>query len=216
MATLGTVIAQVKWQADKQRGGRIDADDLIPVGNLAYKEAWDLILASAEDYAIKTSSEFTLTGGSDSYSRVITETDFYKIKAVQAQAADGTWSRPLLSYVPGRTGVTYRLESSTLYFEPLNDCAGTYRYRYVYKPPALTAVGNTIVDVNGWVESFMVDTMVIRVRDREEEGAGLILELRKELTGRIRMMAAHRSGPKRVSDVRGSRLRRPRLPGEEP
>lgn len=205
MATVAAIISQVKWQADKQRGGRIDATDLVPLANRAYKEAWDVIVASGEDYFIRTSSEFTLTGGPSSFSRVISETDFYKIKAVQPKCQD-QWGEPLLPYVPGRLGVTYRLEGSTLYFEPQDYCAGTYRYRYHYQPADLTLVTDPIQDVNGWIEAYMVDAMVARIRDREEEDPNFIASLQQDLAQRIQRMAAHRAGPRRVADVR----RRPR------
>lgn len=203
MATVATVIAQVKWQADRQRGGRLVTADLIPVANLVYKEAWDILIASGEEYFIKTSAEFTLTGGSSSFSYDFSAviSDFYKLKAVQAKV--GTyWSEPLQVYAPGRRQISYRLESSVLYLEPQDGCAGTYRFRYVYKPPDLTAVGDAIVDVNGWVEQYMVQTMTILVRDREEEDSSLLQRLRQGLEARIQKMAVHRAGARKVANVR--------------
>ncbi len=219
MATVATVIAQVKWAADRERGGRLGDAKLIPIANLAYKEAWDLLVSSAEDYFVKTTANFTLLGDPSSFSRSLsTETDFYKLKAVQRLNGD-EWSAPLLVYVPGgeRRGVTFRLEEGSIYFEPQDGCAGTYRIRYVYMPPALTATTDPIVDVNGWVEQYLVDTITVRVRDREEESASLLGGLRQALDRRIEKMAKHRSGgPLRVADVRRPRGWTRRWPWEPP
>jgi hypothetical protein len=208
VATVATVIAQVKWQADRQRGGRAQTADLVPVANRAYKEAWDIIVQSHEDYRTVTSDDQVLAGG-DGGNEIELEEDFYKLVAVQ-QKCGTDWGPPLPYYAGAREELSYRLEGGSIFVEPPSCAAGTYRYRYVTLVADLTDAGDEIEDVNGWVEAFMVDTMTVRVTEREEEDAGLLVRLRDELKQRVLTMAAHRSGPKRAADVRRRRRGRGR------
>jgi hypothetical protein len=213
MATVSTITDQIKWQVDRVRGGRLAAADLLTFANQHYREAWEVIINANRERWVKTSNEFALTGGSGSNSKQITETDFYDLyygerSAVQLKHSDGVnW----LDVPPHRREsalLSYRYEGDTLFFEPLEDCAGTYRYRYVYKPVDLAAVGTTIVDFNGWVERYMLEALTIRVREREEEQTGILAELFAAHEAKVIAFAAQRRNPARVIDVR-SRRRRP-------
>lgn len=210
MATVQTVIDQVKWQVDRQTGNRLLAADLIPVVNLAYKDAWDLIVAAYEDHCIKKGAEFALTGGSSSCTKQIADADFYKLRAVQKQ--NGTrWSDPLPTFEFGNWGtpdeLSYRLAADTLYFEPFESCAGTYRYWYVYTQPDLTAVGDAIVDINRAVERYLVGAVAIMARERDEKDTAVLERLQEQMIERIaKRVAPHRNAgrPKQVADVRGA------------
>jgi hypothetical protein len=191
---------RIAWQADLQVGSRLTAAEALPFINLAYREAWDLMVASYEDYFVKlhTPGTFTLAGGLTGNSYQITATDFYKIKGVQLLFGQ-RWSDPLPTFEFNEwgnppDGLSYRQEGDTLYFEPNEMLAGwTFRLWYVYKPADLALV-DTIVDVNGWVEQFIIDTVAIRVAVREEDGEpAVLMPFRQALEERIKKMAANRN-----------------------
>lgn len=208
MSTMQNCIDRARWQADIQVGapsGRLVDSALLPFGNLAYREAWDLIIASYEDYAVKLNttpaSTFTLAGGVSGNTYQITATDFYKVKSVQ-MLVGSRWSDPLPTFEHNewggpRDGISYRLEGDTLYFEPNEVLAGwTFRLWYVYKPTDL-ALGDNVVDVNGWVEQYIIDTLVVRIQVREEDSDPAALQgLRNALVERITKMAANRNAGK--------------------
>lgn len=124
MTTAQNCIERARWQADLQLGapsGRLIDSEILPFLNLAYREAWDLIIASYEDYAVKLHSPgtFTLAGGLTGNTYQITATDFYKVRAVQ-MLVGSRWSDPLPTFEFGewggpRDGISYRQEADTLY-----------------------------------------------------------------------------------------------------
>ena len=202
MATAQQCFDRIQWQTDLQTGSRLLAAEVLPFINLAYREAWDIMVASYEDYFVKLHSPgtFTMAGGSSGNTYQITATDFYKVKGVQMQFGS-RWSNPLPTFEFNEwgqppDGLSYRQEFDTLYFEPNELLAGwTFRLWYVYKPADL-ALGDTVVDVNGWVEQFIIDTVAIRVLGREEEDASLLQASRGQIEARIKKMAANRNAGK--------------------
>lgn len=204
MADVEDVIDQVKWQADRKRGGRIVTEDLIPFADMAYREAWDIILGSYDDYLVTVTNSFALVGGAGSGQTKALESDFYKLLEVQRQGGDGHWNEVPL-YRPDRSrSLSYRLEDANLVIEPANRAAGTYRYRYVYQLEALTDEDDEIRDVNGWVQQYMVDVLAVRCKIRDEESVSTLLQLRVALEERVKKMAANRNAgrPRQALDRR--------------
>ncbi len=205
--TLEALRTKIRWQAETD-SARTDSDRLNEIINLAYASAWDTIIATYEDYASTFSDEFTLTGGPDGNTEDIDEdAGFYKLRAVQRKI--GTrWSDPLPTFELDEMGcapeLSYRLMDSTLYFEPAENCAGTYRYLYVYKPEPL-ADGDELRDLNGAVEMFVIAACVALIHERDEDDASVMLSLQGGFEQKIAKMAAHRNAgrPKRVADRRG-------------
>lgn len=205
MSTAQQCIDRVRWQVDLQVGapnGRLVDTELLPFLNLAYREAWDLILASYEDYAVKLHSPgtFTMAGGISGNTFQITAADFYKVKAVQILYGS-RWSDPLPTFEMNEwggppNGMSYKHIADTLYFEPNETLAGwTFRLWYVYKPTDL-ALGDTVVDPNGWVEQFIIDTLAMRIQHREEEDWQAPKVFRDGLVERIKAMSANRNAGK--------------------
>ena len=218
MATAQQCFDRIQWQTDLQTGSRLVAAEVLPFINLAYREAWDILVASYEDYFVKLNttpaSTFTMAGGSSGNTFQITATDFYKVKGVQMLFGD-RWSNPLPTFEFNEwgnppDGISYRQEYDTLYFEPNDSLAGnTFRLWYVYKPADLV-LGDTVVDVNGWVEQFIIDTVAIRVLGREEEDASLLQASRGQIEARIKKMAANRNAGKTRKVARTRLTRRNR------
>lgn len=204
----------MKWQVDKQVGNRLLAADLIPEVDAAYKEAWEAIVAEYDDYFVKKVTDFVIVGGVGLNTYTIAAADFYKLKAIQPLRGV-TFADPLPTHTLNTAGsvpeLSYRLQGSDVYFEPELACAGTYRLWYVYTPPDLTAAGDTIVDLNGAVKRFCIDTVACRASVREEDTRqDALLGFRNAMMARIAKMAAHRNAGrgKKVQDTRrGSRFR---------
>jgi len=214
LATAQNIVDRVKWQCDTLTDGSIVDADILPFVNLAYREAWDMCVASGEKYFVKvhTPGTFTLTGGVSGNSFQITATDFFKVFGVQMLAGN-RWSDPLPTFEfneweQSRDGLGYIHLDDSLYFEPNESLSGkTFRLWYVYKPADL-ALGTTFVDpLNGAVEQYMIDTCAIRATHRAEEDASALLALQKGLQDRIAKMAANRNAGKgrRVARTRGGR-----------
>lgn len=206
--TVQNCIDAVRWQVDKQAPNtRIVDADLIPFVDMANKECWDIVVATYEDYYTKLSAESTLTGGATSCT-IALATDFYKLRGVQLKS--GTlWLDPLPSFESPNRGMveelSYRLQETTIQFEPIDHCAGTYRYWYVHLPIDLTAVGDTVPDLNGWFKQFIVDTLCVRVLARDEKDTGVYAGFRSQLIERLKSMAHNRDAgrPRRIADARG-------------
>lgn len=214
MATVATVISQVKWATDRQLGGRLTDANLLSVATRIYREAWEVIITANRDRYVKTSNNptatRTLTGGAASNSITIAETDFYDLytgerSAVQLQSGDDWLDVPPHRRESSRLG--YRFETDVIYIEPLADAAGVYRYRYVYKPADLVATTDTIVDFHGWVEALLVDGLVVRCKMRDEEDPALLPALIQRFESKVQAFAAQRHAPRRVIDVRSQRRR---------
>lgn len=212
MATVQTVIDMVKWQTDLQKGNRLLGADLLPFINLAYKDAWGRIVSAYEDHFVKKPSDFAIAGGVGASSYDIAAlTDFYRVRAVLKQSGS-RWTDPLPLWEVGNWGspdeLSYRLLDTTLQLLPEESCAGTYRLWYVYLPGDLLLTPNpsTLVDINGKVLQYIVDTIGVRVKGREEEESALLERLRGELVADLASFFSHRQGrPKRIADVRGAR-----------
>lgn len=205
MATRDQVKTKCQRQADMENSnfvGSTEWDDLIA---LAYREAWDIIVAAGEDYFVKNVL-FTISSGN---TYAIVATDFYKLRGVLKKNTAGKY-RPIKRYdleeVGTVEGPAYMLQESTITFEPEDNAVGDYKYFYVYKP-ADPAGGDTIVDVNGWVEQYIIDATVNRALAKEESDASQIRDLQLRLETRIRRMAKNRDAgkPKTVADTRQSR-----------
>lgn len=217
MPTAQQCIDRSKWQADLEAGTRVGASALLAFLNLAYREAWDLFLANGyEDQFVKLhASTFTMAGGSTGNTYAIAISDFYKLKGVQYLTGD-RWSDPLPTHEFNEMGeppdgLSYCHLGDTLFFEPHETLASyTFRLWYVYKPADL-ALGDSIVDVNGQIEQYIIDTLGARSGLREEDAdVSVLLGLKKQLEERIVTMAAARNAGKgkKIARTRRSRWRR--------
>jgi hypothetical protein len=215
VATPTTIINQVKWQVDRARGGRLVAADMLPVVVRLYRELWDIIINACPARFVTTGPAaltFTLTGGSSSNSYPIAETNFYRLyegerSAVQKRHADGLNWLDVPEHRRESPRISYRFEGDTIFIEPPDDCAGVYRFRYVYKPADLTTVSSVLVDFNGWVEAGIVHLLTLMVRSREEESESIIAGHHVEFIKRVQGYAAMRQSPARVIDVKSRRRR---------
>lgn len=211
MATVATVIEQVKWAADRQRGGRLATASLLAVATRIYREAWEIVINACRDRYVKDATSragLTLTGAAGSTSILITETDFYALYDGQrsaVQRVSGTEYLDIPVYRRESARLSYRWEADTIFFE--GDCAGTYTYRYVYKPADLVDANSTIVDFNGWIEALLVDGLTLRAKMRDEEDPALIPALLQNFESRVQRYATARAAPQRVIDVRSRRRR---------
>lgn len=214
MATVTDVINQAKWIADRTRGGRFVTADVLAVIKRLYREAWEIIILANRSRWVKTgpaAGSFTLTGGAGSNSYQIAESDFVDLfddqrGAVQMKDGDKWYDVPPYRRELGR--LSWYWEGDTIFFEPIDDCAGTYRFRYVYKPPELVDENSTIVDFNGHVERYCVDSLATLSKIRDEEQIDSALErMRSKFETQIQRAAGHRAAPQRVIDVRTRRMR---------
>lgn len=215
MSTRSEVRDRLLWQGNLENWDGLTTARANEMIQLAYDDAWNIIIAAHEDYAITVGGSFTLAGGSGGNTHALSSyTDFIKLRGVQRQFG-GRWGDPLPTFEFDEMGspgqLSYRLMNSTLYFEPQESAAGTYRIWYVQKQAALSGDSSVVQDpCGGAVEEFIIATVALKARIKDGASTSELERLRQEFAGKVRSAAANRHAgrPKQVSDARGALRRR--------
>lgn len=207
MSTRSQVKVRIGWIADSENYDGADATSVNELIQLAYRDAWNILLATHEDHALVVSANFTLSGGVSSIS-LTGLTGFLKLRGVQ-RLYGGRWGSPLPTFqfdeMGGANPLSYRIISNTVQFDPVEACAGTYRLWYIAEQTALTADGDTVVDpVGGALEEYIIATVGLKIRAKEETTTADMEKLRAEFAQKIKAFGSNRneSQPERISDVR--------------
>lgn len=185
----------------------IENDELNFYINQSIAELHDMLVQSyGSDYYVKTAS-FTTTNSQDNYdlSTVITDDDFYKLRAVDAQINNNDWTtiqrfnfneRNRLqnttgwSYL-GISNVRYRLIGNEIIFSPAPDNNTNIKLWYVPRAVILSDDADTYNDFNGWIEYVIVDC-AIKMLNKEESDVSVLLNDKALLKRRIEEVANNR------------------------
>jgi hypothetical protein len=122
----------------------------------------------------KVSASFTLASSLQDIA-AIPVTDFERVRLVERQVAGGSWSpvgvaNPIQpDAIPYDTDYAFLERGGFLDFFPSTSVAGlVFRLKYLSKPAALTAVGDTI-DVPDGGEEVLGELLAAKIRSRFEE-----------------------------------------------
>ena len=184
MATVTQMVLKARQHADMENSGFIGAAEAIAFVSDAYKELYDLLGASFEDYFLSTTT-LSLTSGNS----VALPTDFYKLRGVDLY--EGGRYHPLKPFN----------FNERLYMED-DDVTGSYRLWYVPTATTLTAGSDTVTLGNGW-ESYIELDAAIRMLNKEESDISALMALKEGVKARITTVAKNRdvSMPQVITDI---------------
>lgn len=135
--------------------------------NDGIRALWADVTRINKDFRVNTVPAFTLT----SVQSVALAADFREMRAVRFNP--GTQNQDYLQKQSMRNGSqdylrSYRLQGSSLYIEPLQNCAGTYDYVYIPLPPTLTLDADVFDVELEQFQDYVVYHAVIAALSREE------------------------------------------------
>lgn len=215
MATLAELRQQVRQRADVENSNFVSDAELNAYINSSYKELYDLLVATFEDYYTLDPVEFTLSGSTYTYDL---PTNFYKLRGLDYKESSGGsdwWTvRPFVFTERNRVNNTfignvyawdqrsYRIVGDKLYIYPQENAKGTYRIWYVPRATELAADTDTLDGVNGWEEYVIVDAAMKILIKEESDIQPLVLQ-KEQMRQRIIDMAKDRDVGEgdRIGDV---------------
>jgi hypothetical protein len=215
--TLAGLVAQGLDLADLTNSSSPVTARVEDYANAALAELHDLLVVSFEDYMLSRAT-IQLVAGTDAYSL---PADF--LKASKVYSLDGSERQRLkrfeLDELDGLSDDAselprYRILGNQIWLAPAPSATGSVELWYVPQfakltnaTPGTTDVVHVSVPV-GW-EDFVVLSMAVRLRVREESDASQLLALKGQARDRILAAAAERDAgePHHVADVSGRRIR---------
>ncbi len=214
--TLAEIKQQVRDRTDQNNSEFIEDAELGRYINQSYKELYDLLVATFEDYYMKSPLEFTVADNENTYDL---PEDFYKLRGLDAALSGGPQSewqtvypfnfgernrndRNINRTIYGIITVSYRVIGDRLEILPSNRASGDYRLWYTPRATDLVADTDVMDGVNGWEEYVIVDAC-IKVMQKEESDARMFMVQKEQLKTRIESMAMDRDSgsSEKITDV---------------
>lgn len=216
--TLSEIRSRCRQRADMESSEFVTDDELNFYINQSLAELHDMLVQSyGSDYYVK-SATFQTVAQQEGYdlSTIITDDDFYKLRAIDAQLNGDDWFTlhrfnfnernrfqhfGVWDYL-GITNVRYRLVGSQIRFVPIPDRDINVRVWYVPRVATLTDDADTYDDFNGWIEYAIVDC-AIKMLNKEESDVSVLLNEKALLKRRIEEVANNRdaSEPETIQDI---------------
>lgn len=215
--TLSDLRTRVREAADVVGSTYISDAELDRKINDAIDQYWNKITATDEDYT-NSSSNISVTSSTNYASLPAT---FFKLRGVD-DLRDPSYPMTVLPFNFAERNdhrhvaiarldylfspVRYRIIGDNIYFEPKDQCAGTYKLWFV--PVATTLVnGADTINLNGWHE-LVVTEAAIRIKGKEESDATTLFSIRATLLADIEAVinSRDRGMPRTVSKVRRQAL----------
>jgi hypothetical protein len=169
--------------------------ELTNMVNDSIKELHDiLILSFGEEYGIKTSASFSLTGGVDTYALTSIASDFYKLWAVDYQMSNNYWinlqkmnlqDRNKFQYSIINFHPYYNVVGNNIFLKP-SQFFGNAAIRIWYVPVATVLVSDsdTLSDMDAWLDYIKL-SVAIKMLNKEESDTAQFLREKAELKQQI-------------------------------
>ena len=211
--TLEEIRLQARQRADMENSNFVQNSELTNFINNSIAELHDILSEAYGSEYFVTSSEFSLSTGTESYDL---PSDFYILKGLDIKIDNqdfislrpfnfnernryselGVWD------LAGITNVRYRIVGNSVRFTPKPDRNATARIWYV--PVATKLVNDTdeLEDFNAFSEYVIVDA-AIKMMQKEESDVTILMAQKMGLEKRIRDRAQVRdaSSPDSISDI---------------
>ena len=216
--TLSEIRQRCRERADMESSQFVTDDELNFYINKSVAELHDILVQSyGEDYYVKNVT-FQTVSQQEAYSlsSIITDDDFYKLRALDAKLNGDDWftlqkfnfnERNRFQHfgvwdILGITNVRYRIVGNELRFVPLPDSAVDVRVWYIPRAVTLSDDSDTYDDFNGWIEYVIIDCG-IKMLNKEESDVSVLLAEKQLLKRRIEEAANNRDvdQPESVEDV---------------
>ena len=215
--TLAELKTRVRRRADMERSNFVSDSELTEYISSSYKELYDLLVATFEDYYTLDPVAFTLAAGEFTFDL---PDNFYKLRGVDGKLNNSSSVTDFETVLPfnfnernkrnrefnralfGIISITYRIVNNKLYIYPQEAAAGQYRIWYIPLASDLTTDTDTVDGVNGWEEYIVIDA-AIKMMGKEESDTSVLKEEKERIKQRIIDMAADRDAgsSERISDV---------------
>ncbi len=182
--TVAQMVLRARQHADQVNSNFVGPDEAISYVSAAYKELYDLLVESFEDYFV-TSGSLTVSSGNS----VALPADFYKLRGLDLY--EGGRYHPLTSFNFNERG-----------YMDEDQVTGTYRLWYVPLASDLTADTDSVTVGNGWEDFIEIDAGM-RMLIKEESDISALAMLKENVMDRISSMAKNRnvSLPQVITDV---------------
>ena len=178
--TLAELITRCKQQSDLEDNYFIEDEEWTFLINQSYKELWDLLVTTWEDYFV-SSLEFTIASGESAYDL---PDDFYKLRGVDLEVNSvsrwipvdrfnfqerhkyGTLAQNLSWNT--RPPVQYKVMGSQILFEPEASAPGNYKLWYITKVTELVDDADEVnVECERYIQYIIADAC-IKANDKQE------------------------------------------------
>ena len=204
---------RIRARADMENSNFVSTTQLNQWINDSYKELYDILVTTFEDYNV-IDETFTISSG-NTFSFSSLNSTFFKLVGVDKQISGSDYAslkpynfnnrnrnRLIDRYNGVYPIVRYRIIGSKLYFTPDDQALGNYRIWYVPAASELTQDSDTVDGVNGWEEYIVVDCAIKCLTKEESDTADLRADLAK-IRKRIDDTALNRDvgEPERIQDV---------------
>ena len=216
--TLSEIRQRCRERSDMTSSEFVTDDELNFYINQSIAELHDMLVQSyGSEYYVKNET-FQSVGQQEAYdlSTIITDDDFYKLRAVDAKLNGDDWFTlqrfnfnernrfqhfGVWDYL-GITNVRYRLVGNEIRFVPIPDRSVDIRIWYIPRAVTLTDDADTYNDFNGWIEYVIVDC-AIKMLNKEESDVTILLNEKQLLKRRIEEVANNRDAaePESISDI---------------
>lgn len=211
MATLATVRTAIQRQGDFEGDPHKATAEINEGIARAFREGWSILLGASKSYFM-AKKDFELTGGigANTYDLAVNVVDFFEaLKLERDSAGGGRYDEDIPPFdilernSLGSRGFT--VYDTTLQVDPAGDAGGNYRLWYAYKPADPVADGTVLKDPTGLLEQYVIDTVVLRLRFKEDSDTAELMQLRADLEAKMRRLASSRQRTTPGVDVRRGR-----------
>lgn len=217
--SVSSLITNARQRANKERSNFVTDAEILTLVDRAYKELYDLIVVTYQDY-YADSYDFTVTGGVKDYPL---PDNFYKLLGVDMyidadrfvtlrqfmfQERNKYRFNMITPTIPTQI-MQYHILGTDLRFMPTPTSATQMRVWYVPRAKNLTTSAtpaadqtNTVNGQNGW-EDFIITTAAIYILLKEESDVSGLMAMKEEAKQRVLSVGVNRNTaePERIYDV---------------
>lgn len=217
--TVSSLITNARQRANKERSNFVTDNEVLSLVDRAYKELYDLIVTTYQDY-YADSYDFTVIGGVKDYPL---PNNFYKLLGVDMyidadrfvtlrqfmfQERNKYRFNMITPTIPTQI-MQYHILGEELRFMPTPTSQTQMRVWYVPRAKNLTTSSspganetNTINGQNGW-EDFIITTAAIYILLKEESDVSGLMAMKEEAKQRVLSVGVNRNTaePERIYDV---------------
>lgn len=215
--TLATLRTRVRERADLVNSQFIADSELNGYIDLSYSGFYDLLIEE-ENYYFGTSSSAVVSSGNtialpSNFYRLVGLDDMttpdYPLTVRKFNFAERNDFRNMYLTLSNYSDVFYNIFGSNILLEPSTLAQKTYKLWYIPHRTILSADGDTVDSVNGWIEWVILDA-AIKCLLKEESDVKPLMIAQKEVYERITKAKGKRDsvGPDKIARVRNKPQRR--------
>ena len=204
--TFAEIKAEVYERSDVDTN-YVSAAEMGRMVNASLAELYDLLVSVNKDLYVSSQS-VSVVSGTDEYDLA---SDFYRIEGVDVTSGSKSYPMKRFNFSErnalqdaGATELStrYRAIGTTIKFIPTPNWSGTVTVWYCPAPSELDEDSDTWNGFAGWEEYAVVDCC-IKLAQKQEEDATLLVKQKADLVARIRNMATDLDDnePDRIRDV---------------